>query len=237
MRLAACGKVCTPVLFVSISSNTHCPAFSNSIRSLPPGPPRRPHPSKPPPPQRRSPKEKLSMSNENGKSQRPQITPEVVQDSTPQPTTRPAEVARAEEHSHKVPEGRPSVVARPIVEVSPDVAPGLDTDRARMEAHPKPTSRPIVEVVPDVTPGLDTDRSRREAQPTPVARPIVEVVAEVQTPAFADGDRTKREAQPTPVARPIVEVVAEVQTPAFAHSEHDETCEEEAEVVAADSKK
>ena len=148
------------------------------------------------------------MSNENGKSQRPQITPEVVQDSTPQPTTRPAEVARAEEHSHKAPEGRPSVVARPIVEVVPDVTPGVaDADRARLEARPKPASRPIVEVSPDVAPGL------------------------------VDADRSRREAQPTPVARPIVEVVAEVQTPAFAHSEHDETCEEEAEVVTADSKK
>src|SRR5579864_7574835 len=119
------------------------------------------------------------MSNDNGNSQRPQVTPEVVQDSTPQPATKPAAVVQTEERAF----------------------------------------------------------TAREAQPTPVARPIVEVVAEVQTPAFADGDRTRREAQPTPVARPIVEVVAEVQTPAFAHSEHDEQCEEEAEMVAADRRK
>jgi hypothetical protein len=65
----------------------------------------------------------------------------------------------------------------------------------------------------------------------------VEVVAEIQTPAFADGERDTRGGVPTPVARPIVEVVAEVQTPAFADREPQEEMEEEAEVLAAGSKK
>ena len=119
------------------------------------------------------------MSNNKENSQRPQVTPEVVQDATPQPATKPAEVAQVEKN-------------------------------------------------PYVT---------REASPTPVARPIVEVVAEIQTPAFADGERETRGNVPTPVARPIVEVVAEVQTPAFADREPNEQMEEEAEVLAAGSKK
>jgi hypothetical protein len=102
------------------------------------------------------------MSNNKENSQRPQVTPEVVQDATPQAATKPAEVAHVEK--------KPYVTREPA---------------------PTPVARPIVEVVAEIqTPAFaDGERDTPGAVPTPVARPIVEVVAEIQTPAFADGER------------------------------------------------
>jgi len=105
------------------------------------------------------------MSNNKENSQRPQVTPEVVQAATLQPAAKPAEVARVEEN--------PQVTR---------------------EAVPTPVARPIVEVVAEIqTPAFaDGERETRGNVPTPVARPIVEVVAEVQTPAFEIANRKSR---------------------------------------------
>jgi hypothetical protein len=97
------------------------------------------------------------MSNNKENSQRPQTTPEVVEEVTTQSATKPA--ATAEQHSPITREAVPTPVARPIVEVVAEIQ----------------------------TPAFaDGERDTRGTVPTPVARPIVEVVAEVQTPAFAD---------------------------------------------------
>ena len=99
------------------------------------------------------------MSNTKENRQRPQATPEVVQEVTTQPANRSVKVGQDSSANR---EALPTPIARPIVEVVAEIQ------------------------TPAFAEG---ERETREALPTPIARPIVEVVAEIQTPAFAEGGR------------------------------------------------
>lgn len=123
---------------------------------------------------------------------RPQLAPEVLDQPSTQSTgsnagtdneLRSYTADTTLVSTEQVHQPKPTAVARPIVEVSPNasISP-VDAQKAEpvREPFPKPVARPIVEVVAGV-PQVDTQKAEpvREPFPKPVARPIVEVVAGV----------------------------------------------------------